>query len=72
MDNWGWCTGSCNVNDASAKGSGCFNGDGTAKNGFKECDPTACPGGSECPGTQLSKKDDPWVKYEGVVRIKPQ
>ena len=64
-DNWGWCTGYCNANPTGGETTNsCF--------GDKECDISKYP--SDGVGNVIDvggKVVNPWINYDGVIRIKP-
>ena len=72
MDNWGYCTGTC---ESSNHPDGeCFTGYTSADQSSEvdECNIDNCPdegetGKCESPGTI-----NPWINYDGVVRVAPE
>lgn len=63
-DNWGWCSGTCNGND------GCFSGqyglDASSAEPFSQCSY------EEYPLSSLQSVLDPWIRYDGIIRIRQQ
>jgi hypothetical protein len=62
-DNWGWCTGTCNDP---------MNGDGKDQCYGAECNPINCPKNLDCPDYNRPYTIDPWVYYDGYIKVKPQ
>jgi hypothetical protein len=65
VDNWGWCTGYCDANKEGENTTACFS---------QECDIAVYP--SDGSKKYLDYKADgkivnPWVYYEGTIKIKP-
>jgi hypothetical protein len=69
-DNWGWCTGYCNVGSVDGTDE-CYDG-GSASN---ECDSEECPGGDysvdgdQCIDDGASLIVNPWINYDGVIIV---
>lgn len=68
-DNWGWCTGS-SCTDGPDGTTSCFDGDGSLDESlststqFDECN-------LSLPNSAAGFTDDPWVYYDGVIKIQP-
>jgi len=65
VDNWGWCTGTCNSNSEDDSDA-CY-GD--------ECNFAACPSGGyagyDCPDIIYGGTSDPWVYFDGYIIVTP-
>ena len=62
LDNWGWCTGSC---DGGSDDTGeCYEGDSDNN----ECDIQNCPGSTTC---NVGGTVNPWINFNGFVVVTP-
>ena len=73
MDNWGWCTGTCTAGADDTEG--CYTGyhDDAPGDQQDECNIEDCPSegvsGSCLDGTVPGSVVNPWINYDGAIRI---
>ncbi len=70
MDNWGWCTGTCD-SETSVTGDGCFTGLISSSVSLNECDIDNCPGGDDCEAEEDGGTTNPWVNWDGYIIVTP-
>ncbi len=63
IDNWGWCTGYCDGGAGGDETTECYEG----SEPYNECDFQMCPGDS----CDTSGTIDPWIYYDGVIKVSP-